>query len=234
MTKTIIWSLLTVCFPVAAWAQNQNPADFIMRTVIQRARVNDDNKKLHLTYKKTYVIEELNEQGNAVKTKGKEVVLVLQGGNEKLIEKDEKSVKRGFSSAKPINLNEALATRYEYTMDSPNIIMIDNRAYHVINFKPKDGVRANDDLEEVMSRLEGTIYIDLENLYIYRLIANLIKSYRTWIFFNLISAHLEIQGGEFEKIAVMKDMTVVIKYSVAGFDNFERRIFSYSEYQLVK
>ena len=230
MIKIAVLCLILFLPKWASGQDNQNPAEFIMRTVIQRALENDDLKKKHLEYKRTYKIEDLNSREEPTRLKKNEVTFI-SNGLEKLIEKDGQPVKNGSGSAPGINFDNALANFYEFSLNEKPIIMMAGRAYHVINFKPKRNKNPNGDIEEILSRLTGTIYIDIEKLFIYKLNAKLAESYkRGWFIYKLGRADIELEQKEFENIVVVNYFKVIDKYYVFGVETFERQMITYTDY----
>lgn len=215
---------------MALGQDNQNPADFIMRTVIQKALDNDDLKKARLEYKKNYKIEDLNSRKEPIRIKKNEVIFV-SNGTEKLIERDGKPIKGASSSLPNINFDNALASFYEYRLDENPIIMMAGRAYHVINFKPKGNTNPNSDIEEILALLMGTIYIDVEKLFIYKLNARLTENYkRGWFIYKLSEADIELQQKEFENLVVVDYFKVIDKYYIFRIETFERQVITYTDY----
>ena len=220
-------------FEIKVLAQeSQNPADFIMKTVTKRALDNDNLKKDHLEYKRVYKIEGLNSREEPTGLKKNEVILI-SNGVEKLIEEDGRPVKGSTSSgsAPSINFDNALAGFYVFTMAEAPIIAMNNRAYHVIKFQPKTNSKPNGDVEEILARLTGILYIDVEKLFIYKLNATLTRDYkRGWFIYNLRRADIELEQMEFHNIVVVNSFKVIDRYSVFGVEIFERQIIMYTDY----
>lgn len=230
MRRTVVLCLILFLPKLASSQGNQNPAEFIMKTVIQRALENDGLKKAHLEYKRTYKIEDLNSREEPTRLKKNEVTFI-SNGLEKLIEKDGRPVRGGSSSAPGINFDNALANFYEFSSHENPVIMMADRAYYVINFKPKRNRDPNGDVEEILARLTGTIYIDVEKLFIYKLKAKLTESYkRGWFIYKLGRADIELEQKEFENIVVVNYFKVIDKYYVFGVETFERQMVTYTDY----
>lgn len=230
MRTIILLSVVLLLSKMTLGQDNQNPADFIMRAVIQKALDNDDLKKTRLEYKKNYKIEDLNSREEPIRLKKNEVIFV-SNGTEKLIERDDKPIKGASSSLPNINFDNALASFYEYRLDEKPVIMMAGRAYHVINFKPKRNTRPNGDTEKVLALLTGTIYIDVEKLFIYKLNAKLTENYkRGWLIYKLSRADIELKQKEFENLVVVDYFKVIDKYYLFRVETFERRVITYTDY----
>ena len=234
--RKIILLLVLVFAPTKVFGQdNLNPAEFIMRAVVQKAVENEKLKKAKLEYKRVYKIENLNSQEESTGLSKNEVILISNGA-EKLIEQNGRPVRggTGSGSAPSINFDNALAEFYDYSLSEPSLVMMQGRAYHVINFKPKKQKRTNSDIEEILARLSGTVYIDAEKLYIKRLNAKLTENYkRGWFIYKLGRADIELEQKEFENLFVVDTFKVVDKYYIFGVETFEKQVMTYIDYALV-
>lgn len=211
-----------------------NTGEFIIQTVITKARENETVKRARLTYKRVWTVDNLNDNEQVTDREKKEVVLIEPGGMERLIEKNGKPVKGGKSSSQRfdmIKILEAMVKLDDFSITK--IEMVDNRPYYVINFKPRPRQRTNDDVEDIIVRSEGVMYVDIEKFYIKRLSAWMTRPYsRAWGMFNLSRANIEMVEEEFEGIIVMKSLTLVDRYWAFWRGNvFERQIYSYQDYQ---
>lgn len=213
-----------------------NTGEFIIQTVITKARDNETAKRARLTYKKIYEVYNLDNNEQVIDRDKKEVVLIEPGGMERLVEKNDKPVKGGRSSSQKfdmIRVLEAMVKLDDFNVSK--IEMVDNRPHYVIDFKPRPGQRANGDVEEdVIVRSEGVIYIDIEKFYIKRLSAWMTRPYsRAWGMFNLSRANIEMVEEEFGGIVVMRSATIVDRYwSILKGTVFEKQTYTYQDYQL--
>ena len=232
----VLIGLKTTPVSLSQTASIQAPLDtgeFIVRTVITRTKENDEIKKEKLTYKRVYTVDNLNDNEQVTDRKKEEVVVVELGGNERMIEKNGKPVNKGKASRPKIELIKVLEAVLK--LDEFNIARIetlDNRPHYVINFQPKPGQRINgNDVEEIILRSEGVMYVDIEKFYIKRISAWMTRSYsRGWGIFSLTRANVDMAQEEFEGIVVMKSIVIIDKYSFFG-DTFEKQIFLYKDYQ---
>mgnify|MGYP001607666049 CR=1 FL=1 len=120
-------------------------------------------------------------------------------------------------------------------LDEFNIARIetlDNRPHYLINFQPKPRQRTDgNDVEEIIVRSEGVMYVDIEKFYIKQISAWMTRSYsRGWGIFSLTRANVDMTQEEFGDIIVMKSIVITDRYSFFG-DTFEKQTYSYQDYQ---
>lgn len=231
MGKFTIFCLILLV-PLSTFGQDdQNPADFIMKAVGQRAAENEKLIQTNLVYKKRTVIDDINSREQKIRTKKNEVELVTKGKG-LVIEKFGRPVKAESGSTPSINFSKAMVDFYDFNMDSTPVIMIDGRAYHVIVFAPTKGVaHPKGDMEEILARMAGKIYIDVENLFIYRIDARLVKEYsRGWFIYRLSQASIELKQREFQNIMVVDSLIITDRYSLFGIGTFERWTITHTDY----
>ncbi len=222
--------------PVSALAQKaHDPAEFILQKVVSLAKENDELKKNTLTFQRVYVVENLNDKEEVSDKEKEEVVAVELGGKERLVEKNGRRVKANAKHSTPrfnmLVALEALMKFHDLKIDE--IKMVENRPYYLISFKPKNGgPKARNDIEEVLIRSEGWMYVDIEKFYIRQLTARMFRSYsRAMGIFNLKRANMEMAQEEFEGVVVMKFIHLVDRYSIFGVDTFEKQTYSYLNYK---
>lgn len=208
--------------------------EFIARTVTTRTKENDEIKKEKLRYKRVYTVDNLNDNEQVVDREKEEVVVIEPGGNERMIEKNGKPVSKGKSSRPKIELIKVLEAMLK--LDEFNIAGIetlDNRPHYVISFKPKSGQRTGSgDVEEIIVRSEGVMYVDIEKFYIKRISAWITRPYsRAWGIFSLTRANLDMTQEEFGDIVVMKSIVLTDRYSLLFGSTFEKQTFLYKDYQ---
>lgn len=214
-----------------------NTADFIIQTVITKARENETVKRTKLSYKRVWTVDNLNDREQVIDRDKEEVVLIEPGGRERLVEKNGKPVRGGRSSSQRfemIKVLEAMVKLDDFSVTK--IETVDNRPHYVINFKPRPGQKTDGDVEDILVRSEGVMYVDIERFYIKRLSAWMTKPYsRGWGMFTLSRASIEIVEEEFEGIVVMKSLTVVDRYWALwrGGDVFEKQAYLYKDYQKI-
>ena len=235
--KKIILLCLIVLVPSGTFGQNnENPANFIMGAVSQRALENEKTKEVNTEYKKRYVIEDLNKmeqpftdrRGQPIQKKN-EVELVSKGKG-KIVERFGRPISGGSSSMPNINFSRALAF-YDFNLAKTPIVMENGRAYHVINFKPSKNSRPKGDMEEILARMAGNIYIDVEKLFIYKLNASLTKEYsRGWFIYRLARADIALKQMEFNDMVVIDSLVIIDKYYVFGSETFEKQTLTYNDY----
>lgn len=236
MRKTILLFLVLLISPNALGQNNENPAEFIMKAVSQRAVENEKIKEVNTEYKRRYVIENLDRlerpfidrQGQSIK-KRNEVELVSKGIG-RIIERNGRPVSEKSSSMPNINFSRALAF-YDFSMAETPIIMENGRAYHVINFRPNKNARPKGDMEEILARMAGNIYIDVEKLFIYKLNTSLTKEYsRGWFVYRLGRADIALKQMEFQDMIVVESLVIIDKYYIFGSGTFERQTLTYADY----
>ncbi|MEK7121613.1 MAG: hypothetical protein AAB857_02805 [Patescibacteria group bacterium] len=236
---TITWSNLGLTFGQTPQIQvATNTGEFIVQTVINKIEGNDILKKKTLTYKRSYVRENLNDNGQVTDRAKEEVVVIELNGNERMIEKNGKPVNKGKSSRPKIELLKVLEAVLKLNeFNVARIETLDNRPHFVINFKPKPRQKTGDsDVEEIIIRSEGVMYVDIEKFYIKQLSARMIRPYSRggifgWNIFSLTMANTEIVQEEFDGIVVMKSILITDRYSLFGGNTFEKHTYSYKDYQ---
>ena len=228
--KKVILLCLIILVPSSISGQgNENPADFIMRAVSQKTIENERIKEVNTEYKRRYVIEDLNRLEQTTRKKKDEVQLVSKGKG-KVIERFGRPVSGGSPSMPNINFSRALDF-YDFSMAETPIVMENGRAYHVINFKPSKNARPKGDMEEILARMAGNIYIDVEKLFIYRISASLTKEYsRGWFIYRLGRADIILKQKEFQDMIVVESLTITDKYFIFGSETFERQTLTYTDY----
>jgi len=217
---------------MALGQNNDNPANFIMKAVAQRATENERVKEALIEYKRGYVIKDLNSKEEEGRKKKDEVELV-KSGRSRVIERFGKPVKNdGGGSTPNINFAKAMADFYDFNMALTPLVMIDERAYHVIDFRPtRSTPHPKGDLEKILARMAGTIYIDVEKLFIHKLEAKLVKEYsRGWFVYRLSRADITLKQMEFNNIVVVESLEVIDTYYIFGVETFEKQTITYTDY----
>ncbi|MEX2090877.1 MAG: hypothetical protein WD989_01940 [Candidatus Paceibacterota bacterium] len=215
------------------------PVEFIMNKALERARQNELLKRDKLTYERVYIAYNLNEKEEPIKPeKKRETVLVEKGGVEKVMDKNGRYyTKTGGASGPRFDMIRALESMTKFQdLEIVRIDMIGDRPFYLINFKPRTDrsrPRPTNDIEEVIVRSAGWIYIDIEKFHIKQLAGWMTRPYsRAWGFFSLTRANFDITQEELEGVVVIKDVKVIDKYSVFGFDTFERQTWEYTNYRV--
>ncbi len=214
-------------------APPNSPVEFIIQKVIHKIAENEVSKKT-LTYKRVHIIENLDDKEQVTDKEKEEVTLIEIGGKESVIWLNGKQVKRSKTSQPDFDLVKALNAMSK--LDEFQIIrleMIDSRPYYLISFKAKSGIRARGDVEDIMVRSEGEMYVDIEKFYIKKLTAKLIREYeRCFGCFKLMRADFTVEQEEFDGIIVMKSITIIDKfYALKNFGvTFERKTYTYKDY----
>ena len=232
MIRTTLFCIVLLMPSMALGQNNDNPADFIMKAVAQRAAENERLKKTAVEYKKSYIIKDLNSKGEEGRKKKDEVELVVKGKG-KIIERFGRPIKNGGVGSTPnIDFAKAMADFYDFNMAPTPLVMINGRAYHVIEFGPTRGTpHPKGDLEEILARMAGTIYIEIENLSIYKIRAKLVKEYsRILSIYKLHRADIELTQMEFNNIVVVDSLIIIDKYSIFGVEILEKQIITHKDY----
>lgn len=218
---------------------------FIVQTVIKRAKENDLVKKEKLTFKRVYTVHYLNDNGQVIdpdKPEKEEAVAIERDGKERMTEKKKngKPVNPVNVSAPKFDLIKALeAVGKLDKFEVSRIEMFEGRPNYVISFEPKPGQRTNGDVEEVIVRSEGMMYVDIEKFYIKKFSAWMVRPYSRggifgWNIFNLTQANIEMAQEEFNDIVVMSSVVITDKFSVFGVDTFEKQTYTYSDYRQIE
>lgn len=213
--------------------------EFIIKTVLEKTAENEPLKKATLTYQRIYDVYNLNEQEQVTNRAKEEVVLIEPGGRERLVEKDGKPVRDGSISGQKFNLLavfKALTKLHNFSI--VRIELVEGRPSYVISFKPKPNQKSSGDVENVIVRSEGVMYVDIEKFYIQRLSARMLRPYSPWRAlggFNLSRADIEMVQEEFDGIVVMKSVTITDRYwSVTRGTVFEKQTYTYQDYKQVQ
>ena len=213
--------------------------EFIMKTVLEKTRENEPLKRAALTYKRIYDVYNLNEREQVTTRAKEEVILIEPGGRERLVEKNGQPVRGGTASGQKFNLLtvfEALMKLHSFSII--RIELVEDRPSYVISFWPKPNQRSSGDVENVIVRSEGVMYVDIEKFYIKHLSARMLRPYSPWRAlggFTLSRADIEMVQEEFGGIVVMRSVVITDRYwSLTRGTVFEKQIYTYKDYQLVE
>ncbi len=245
--SVLLIGLLTLPIPLYSQSTADNPANMIMKKVIEKMRVNEEIKRKHLNFKKHFVDTKLDDSGKPKKIIADQIIEVKPPkGDEMLIREDgETKNQKQDSSGEFEKIMEALSLLFDYettrpTADCPNCPLIskNGKAYLVISFRTNGRVRANgDDVKEIMNRSAGKIHVDIENLYVQRFESNLTKTYdRGWGIFQLKQADSVLEQSEIDtpegKVIVVTSSTIKYRYSFFG-EKLGIRSWTYEDYHYV-
>lgn len=229
----------TLLGQIAFIQTHPNTGEFIVHTVITRAKENENIKKEKLAYKRTYTVENLDDNEKVTDEEKKEVVIIRPGGKERMIEKNGKPINNSKISKPKIDLIKVLEAVLK--LDEFNIIkidMLDDRPCYMINFKPKSNQNdKGDNVEDIIVRSEGIMYVDIEKFYIKKISAWMTRPYsRAGGLFSLSRANIEMTEEEFEGIIVMKSAIIIDRYwsILRGGTVFEKQTYEYGDYQLIQ
>lgn len=211
-------------------------SEFIMKTVLVKTKENEPLKRAGLTYKRVYDVYNLNEKEQVIDRDKEEVTLVEPGGRERLVERNGKPVRGGSASGQKFNLLTVFeATTKLHDFSIIRIEMVEGKPSYVISFKPKPNQKSAGDVENVIARSEGVMYVDIEKFYIKRLSARMVRPYSPWKAlggFNLSRADIEMVQEEFNGIVVMGSVTITDRYwSLFRGTVFEKQTYTYKDYQ---
>ena len=215
-------------------APPNSPVEFIIQKVINKIAENEVAKK-SLTYKRIHTIENLDNKEQVTDKEREEIALIEVGGKESIIWLNGKQVKRDKTSQPDFDLVKALnamAKLDEFRING--LEMIGGRPCYLISFKAKPEITAKGDLEDIMMRSEGEMYVDIEKFYIKKLSAKLIREYeRCFGCFKLMRADFTVEQEEFGGIVVMKSITIIDKFfALKNFGiTFERKTYTYKDYE---
>jgi len=209
----------------------------ILKKIVSQTKNNEILKRKFLSYKRTYARYDLDENGQTMDRKRKEITSIALGGNEEIIEINDKPTKKGKSGSPRFNLMSLLETMLK--LDDFTIVKIDkidDEYFYVISFKPKTTIKPSGDIEDIVACVEGTIYVDFEKFYIKKLSAWMVKPYSRggifgWNIFNLTKADIELTQEELNGIIVIKSIELIDKYSLFGRETSEKQTYLYEEYR---
>ncbi|MEK7138859.1 MAG: hypothetical protein AAB799_01630, partial [Patescibacteria group bacterium] len=167
--------------------------EFVVQTVIKRTVENDALKKENLTYKRIYTVDNLDDNEQITSREKEEIVSVERGGKERLIQKNGKPVNRGRTSSPRFDLIKVLEAMVK--LDSFNVVSIEmmgERPHYVVSFEPKPHQKTDGNVEEVIVRSRGIMYVDIEKFYVRKISAWMPRSYsRVWGIFSLTRANID-------------------------------------------
>ncbi len=245
--SVLLIGLLILSVPLYGQNTADNPAEVIMKKVIEKMKINEELKHKHLNFKKHFIDTKLDDSGKPKKIITDQIVEVRPPkGDEVLIREDgEVKNKKQDGGGEFERIMEALSLLFNYEMAGPTsdcptcpLISKNGKAYLVINFRTNGNVRANgDDVKEIMNRSAGKIYVDIENLYVQRFESSLTNVYeRGWGIFQLKQADSVLEQGEINtpegKVIVVTSSTIKYRYSFFG-DKRGIRSWTYGDYRYV-
>jgi len=234
--RLIIFLIIVLLFAPPARSIPENQADKIMIEVIKRALENDVQKIKKVTYTKTQVIENLSSSGV------KKRIYYCYGINGLMVEdmtyNNGDKIPQKADPSFPFDFNAVFASKYIFEMVNSNPIIIGQKPYYVISFRPKKGLRINKDLkikdeiiEEIVNRLWGTLYIDVDQMYVYMANAE-IKRFRKYWVGTISQFDLHFEQQEFEGIIVPKVIIATGKGDIKIWELNQRHTFLYGNFRL--
>ena len=240
--KSIILVLLVILLPLQTLGQNINQdqsAGKIMQQITEEDSKNNQLKEKTLKYKRRIETYNSDQFGRISQKTSQELISIHPGKNgssvEELLEKDSKKATGKPSGGIPIDLNALFKTRFDFDLNT-NILMENNKSYLLINFKPKANPPTKSNKDDVINQIEGTIYIDLEGFYIAKIKAHL-KQTVSW-FLGAAKVHfldltmIQERRADLNNIVVIKSAEILYKYTVLGSGDYQKRIYSYEDYEL--
>lgn len=225
-------------------SRTNDPTNSIMQKVKDRAQKNDLEKQKHLAYLRAYEAYNLTPDGKQKDRDDQSVTRIRPNGNksiEEIIEEDGKPVLKNSPDDNVFDLRVTLE-RWQFTIANPSIIDEDGKDYIVINFKPKDGKLPDKTyLDSIINDLQGTFYIDMENLYIKKMDGTLIRplSFGGGLVKSIeITVHIEQeQRLDLNNLVVVNAVTAIPRYTINYIlyrrDRYQKRIWTYTDYKYV-
>ena len=225
----------------------KTPVQTVMQKVIERAKANEQLKRRNLNYMRRITTTELDDSGRPTKTKKDQLVEILPPDGSEIVREENgrpvrKPQERSVSFEK---LVDAFSTAFDFELAKPTescptcpFLSEGNDVLLLVNFKARIGIKdSDDDILNIMYRSVGTIYVNLEDLYIKRLKSQLTRDYvRGWGIFKLKRTDMTFEQeerAESDHIVVLKSMESVYRYSLFGSNDFEKRTWLYTDYRYI-
>lgn len=205
----------------------------IVIKTVEKNKHDDRVKTEKLVFQKTHSIYGLDQNGQ-IKSLDKIEVYKVYGRNGRSVQELVSVWPRGAKVSQTIKDDEiysALITRYYFSLGSNIYKRNDGKAYFEVRFWPKPNLEYKTRLDQVINRIAGTFYIDIETFMPWKVSASLIENFGTPFFFDMEKFNIHFEQQEFNGIGVMKYIEITTKFSY-GFlfvrkRPFEKHIFTY-------
>ncbi len=231
MKKAVLLVLLCLLFSLKTNAQEacciNLSANQIMSAAVTHTRENDRLKQARLIYNEVSTQKEFNYKGD--KLSAKEEAETIDGLRSRLA---------GFDLSIG-ELLQILVVKHQFS--EPEEVILNNKSYWLINFYPKSGLIDNTTENKFLNRLQGKIWLDVQNNSLWRVEAQISESrafsFRTWKLLGLVPIHvksfkLTFQQIEYMGIMVENSIQVEAKYVVLSETRTRKYDFQYSNYRL--
>ena len=213
---------------------------WIMERVIRNAEENEKIKRDHITYNKTVYKRNLEKDPPELKSVERFNIYGNEGQSiEKLVEraainKGKVTKKVAVTNAKPqvsnLNFNSIIGERYNFRLVGEELL--NGRGYFLIAFQPKeplDQLPFNERLDEGINRMYGTLYVDIEELYVWKLEGQLTASFsKAASIFEMKDFSIILMQERKFGVVVPLSLTITYRYRVFFGHTHERLIYTYS------
>ena len=235
MKKLLLGLFLLIPFILSAQASDPIALK-VMDNVIAKAKENEILKRKYIIYNRHTTIKDLKYNPPPTKT---QISLLFGRDNksyEKLIEENGRKLtnrREELGNFDQLGLYEAMRTRYEYTMPNPQLQLLNDKVVLVVNFKPKDKSQLTFDKneDEVINRISGTFWIDIDTHAVLKFEAHLTESFtKGLIVFSMDIFNVSIEQEEKFGIMVPKRMTYTVKYRLFLASTYEEQTSTYSDH----
>lgn len=209
-------------------------AEWIMQKVVEKSLENEILKRQYITYDKYQTTENLAKQPPMIKRETYNIFGENGHSMERLVELNGRAVREKAKSSN-LDFSKMLAEKYLPRMKFEKIReeMINGKGYFVITFAPKsppNQLPENDLYDRGINRSSGTIYIDMEKLYIWKIESSVIEGFSAYFLGRAENFQLNVLQEEKFGIVVPKTTIVEIRYKILWIITHERRISIYGNH----
>lgn len=206
----------------------------VMQRVEARAKANAQVRE-GISWVKTKIVYDIGgEQGDRVKETLTWRMWVRDGITwQQLMSKNGKP-KNGKPEPPDANLAAGLITWYDFRLDEKPLQPEPDTGVPcwVIRFTPSGKSNPDGLMEEVASRMSGTMYVDEHGFWIRSASGKLTEPYRKFLVINAQRVKFSLNQTEELGAVFTYKLEVEFLYSVFGSDSAQRQEFSYSQFAL--
>ena len=219
MKRLLILALILGFIGPQLQAQSDKKAQDIITRVISNAKTNDDQKEKHLIFKKVKITRDFKTDD----------------------EDERKELWQGVGYIEePLEFDpgEVLSTSYDFTLYGSGT-NTDGINFHQIRFRPRPNISDGSNYyQKAAKRMSGTLWIDSDHLYVYRLSAEMPrdKSFSAWFFGSVDWVELSLTQSrrtDLKNIIVINQVSAKVTYYVLGWPFNKEYIRRYQDYRYV-
>jgi hypothetical protein len=119
---------------------------------------------------------------------------------------------------------------YDYAWADPPIAhpFSEHVPHYVIEFRPKnEPPKPKTQTEQGLVRMTGTMYIDMDHLFIAQMTASLPESFRKFLAWKVNSVDAEFSEGSFGGFWVLDRVTVKVNFASFGYETHNTYVYRY-------